>query len=188
MFRSMTGRRKLLVRHRFHDRFYSVDRAWRDGDVLVLSFPMTPRVTRHYKDSAVFERGPLVFSLPLRADWQELKKYAEKSADWQLTTSTPWNYGVEMGDCQATAQELAVGATPFDIAAPAVALRVKGRRLPNWSEKENSAGPLPLSPVSSTSPLQTLTLIPYGAAKLRITAFPALRERSTCGQSVSSSK
>jgi hypothetical protein len=31
-----------------------------------------------------------------------------------------------------------------------------------------------LSPVTSTDPLETVELVPYGAAKLRITAFPRL--------------
>ncbi|MGA8025664.1 MAG: hypothetical protein WB992_00860, partial [Bryobacteraceae bacterium] len=55
-----------------------------------------------------------------------------------------------------------------------------GRPDPQWSIEENSAAPVPLSPVASQESLQTLTLVPYGAAKLRITAFPYLQERSQC--------
>jgi hypothetical protein len=39
---------------------------------------------------------------------------------------------------------------------------------------------VPVSPVTSSDPLESLTLVPYGAAKLRITAFPYLREKSQC--------
>jgi hypothetical protein len=46
--------------------------------------------------------------------------------------------------------------------------------------KENSAAPVPVSPVSSRDPLESLTLVPYGAAKLRVTAFPFLQEKSQC--------
>jgi hypothetical protein len=60
---------------------------------------------------------------------------------------------------------------------------VKGRLLPQWKADDNSAGPIPISPVSSTEALRSLTLIPYGAAKVRITAFPFLNEPSTCGPS-----
>jgi hypothetical protein len=53
-----------------------------------------------------------------------------------------------------------------------IELPVKARRLPSWQVVDDSAGPLPVSPVTSKEPEQTVTLIPYGAAKLRITAFP----------------
>jgi hypothetical protein len=36
--------------------------------------------------------------------------------------------------------------------------------------------PLPESPVQSNEPVETLKLVPYAAAKLRITAFPELLE------------
>src|SRR5262249_16079832 len=53
-------------------------------------------------------------------------------------------------------------------------LRVKGRRLPEWKLIRGSADPPPPSPVSSQEPEESLTLIPYGSAKLSITAFPQL--------------
>lgn len=163
--------------------FYPVKRTWNDGDHLTLKFSMDPRVSHWYRDSAVFERGPLVFSLPLDGQWSELKKYAEKSADWQITPATDWNYAVELGDCDAQVVEHSVGSVPFDVKSAPVLLEVKARRDPQWTVEENSAGPVPLSPVSSTEALGTLTLVPYGAAKLRITAFPYLHEKSQCTSS-----
>ena len=49
---------------------------------------------------------------------------------------------------------------------------MKGRRLPEWELQQGSAGPLPQSPVTGRKAVEELALIPYGAAKLRITAFP----------------
>jgi hypothetical protein len=164
----------------FAKAFYSVRRNWRDGDEVSIEFSMQPRVNRSYRDAAVFERGALVFSLPLDGQWSELKKYAQKSADWQITPAAGWNYAVELGNCDVNATEHAVGSTPFDVKNPPVVLKVRGRRDPQWITEENSAGPLPASPITSEAPLQNLTLVPYGAAKLRITAFPYLRERSEC--------
>jgi uncharacterized protein len=160
--------------------FYSIRREWHDGDVVKLSFPTGARVSHWYHNSAVFERGPLVFSLPLEGKWTGLKKYAEKSADWQITPTTKWNYAVELSQCAANISEHDLGDTPFDTRQPAVKLQVKARELPQWTVYENSAGPLPVSPVSSGATEQGLILIPYGAAKLRITAFPYLNERSSC--------
>jgi hypothetical protein len=165
--------------------FHTIKRTWKDGDRVSVTFLMHPRVTRWYHDSAAFELGPLVFSLPLDGQWSELKKYAERSADWQITPSADWNFAVEVGDCDANAQEHAITAVPFDVKNPPVVLTVKGRRDPQWTVDDNSAGPVPLSPVKSTDPLQTLSLVPYGAAKLRITAFPVLDEKSRCQTAVS---
>jgi hypothetical protein len=55
-----------------------------------------------------------------------------------------------------------------------VELTVTGRRVPAWTLVEGSAGPLPQSPAASNLPDESLTLVPYGSAKLRVTAFPRI--------------
>ena len=160
--------------------FYRLDREWKEGDVVTVSLPVSTRVVHSFNNSAVFERGPLVFSLPLGGDWKPLKQYTAKSSDWQITSERPWNYAVELGGCEPAIAEHTVSATPFDAAHPAVSMQVRGRQVPNWKAIDNSAGAVPVSPVSSTAPLQVLELIPYGAAKLRMTAFPYLNERRVC--------
>jgi hypothetical protein len=67
-----------------------------------------------------------------------------------------------------------MGEYPFSSEGAPVLLRVKGRRIPDWKLVDGSAGPLPMSPISSNETAESLTLIPYGSAKLRITAFPQL--------------
>ena len=161
--------------------FYRLQRNWKSGDQITIKFPMKPRVSHWYRNSAVFERGPLVFSLPLEGTWSELKKYQQKSADWQITSKAAWNFAVELGPCAMQTKKSALGETPFDVKHPAVTLEVKARRVPAWKESENSAGPVPLSPVSTAEPAKSLLLVPYGAAKLRMTAFPFLKERVECG-------
>jgi hypothetical protein len=39
---------------------------------------------------------------------------------------------------------------------------------------DNVADAVPQSPVKTTQPEETISLVPYAAAKLRITAFPVL--------------
>jgi len=162
------------------DGFYTVRRNWESGDHVEIAFDMEPRVTHWYHNSAVFERGPLVFSLPLDGAWSEVKRYAEKSADWEVKPRKPWNLALRIGDCAAKVKEGEIGDAPFDINKVPVSLQIEGRTIPQWREQENSAGPLPLSPVTATSAPERLTLVPYGAAKLRITAFPYLAEKATC--------
>lgn len=160
--------------------FYALRRTWKDGDLVTLTLALHPRVEHSFHNAAVLESGPLVFALPLDAKWEALKHYTAKSADWQLTSSAAWNYAVALTGCEPHANGHAITDTPFDVEHPAVTMEVKARQLPQWKAVENSAGALPSSPVVSSAPLQTLQLVPYGAAKLRITAFPFLNEHDAC--------
>jgi hypothetical protein len=62
---------------------------------------------------------------------------------------------------------------PFTPAAAPLELRAKARKIPGWTfDQHGLAAALRPSPVGSDEPLETVTLIPMGCARLRITAFP----------------
>jgi len=64
---------------------------------------------------------------------------------------------------------------PFEPAAAPIELRVQARRIPDWKQDAlGLVGKLPLSPVRSNEPVESITLIPMGAARLRITSFPVI--------------
>jgi hypothetical protein len=157
--------------------FYTLNRTWQAGDRVNISFPLHARISRWYHNSAAIERGPLVFSLKIGEDWRRIKVQG-LTADWQVEPTTPWNYGLIL-DTKNPGKSVQVvdhpvGDFPFTPSGAPLELHVKGRGLPNWTLQEGSAGPLPESPDSSTQPVEILTLIPYGSAKLRITEFPVL--------------
>jgi uncharacterized protein len=165
--------------------FFSVNREWKKGDQVVLTLPMHVRISRWYHNSAAVERGPLLFSLKVGEKWTKIEKGMSHpapapAADWAVIPTTPWNYGLVV-DADHPGQSITVtkkpmGEYPFGPEGAPIELHVKGRRIPDWKLVEGSAGPLPESPVQSSEPLETLTLIPYGAAKLRVTAFPQLKD------------
>ena len=71
--------------------------------------------------------------------------------------------------------ELPVGELPFSPEGAPVSAKVRGRRVPKWTMENGSAADVPESPVVSSEPLETLTLIPYGCTNLRVTEFPVLK-------------
>ena len=160
--------------------FYRLEREWKSGDKVDLTFPMPVVLERHFQDSLVLRRGPLVFALQIGEDWKKVKG-EEPHADWEVHPTTPWNYGllvdVKNPAASVTLEETPAGEMPFSGASPAVRLKVKARKVPQWKMVNSSAGPLPRSPVPVTGADETVTLIPYGSAKLRVTAFPEIGGR-----------
>ena len=154
--------------------FVAITRRWKTGDVVELTFPMQPRMSRWFHDSIAVERGPLVFSLDPGQSWVELRKRGQ-TADWQVFPTRAWNYGLAISEQTAgglKVEEQPVGAKPFAALSAAVVIQAPAHQLDEWRSQDGVAQTLPQSPVSAKTPQETVTLIPYGAAKLRVTAFP----------------
>ncbi len=156
-------------------KFFRLEREWATGDKVEIHFPMRVINSAWYHNSISIERGPLVFSLKIGESWSALKKTGP-ATDWEIFPTTPWNYALIVDPKNAassfTVTELPAGNQPFSLSGAPVVITAKARRLPGWELEDDSAGPLPVSPVTSKQPVETISLVPYGAAKLRITAFP----------------
>jgi hypothetical protein len=159
-----------------------INREWKEGDRVEIRFPMQPRISRWENNSIAIERGPLVFSLKVGESWTKLDDDA-RAPDWEVRPTTPWNYGLIVNAAHPADSiktvESPIGQYPFSETEAPVQLIMRARRVPEWQSVDDSAGPLPKSPVKSTSPVETVTLLPYGAAKLRITAFPEIVQESS---------
>jgi hypothetical protein len=158
--------------------FARIERGWKAGDCVAVEFPVEPRVSQWFHDSVAVERGALVFSYGIGEDWLMLRDRG-MTADWQVYPTTQWNYALAL-DAASPSHDIAtieaeVSDRPFSGKGAAVKLQVKGRKLPAWQAEDGVAYPVPQSPVTSDQPEETITLIPYAAAKLRITAFPRLK-------------
>jgi hypothetical protein len=153
--------------------FAHLEREWKANDVVQITFPMKPRMVTGFQGSVSIERGPLVFSYNIREDWLKLRDRG-MTADWQVYPSSRWNYALDP-TADISVVERPLTDRPFTADAAPTQLHVSAKLLPSWMAHEGVADTLPQSPVESAEPKETIQLVPYAGAKLRITSFPKLK-------------
>jgi DUF1680 family protein len=158
--------------------FARVEREWKQGDSVEITFPMLPRVLEGFHGSVSVERGPLVFAYNVRESWLKLRDRG-MTADWQVYPGSRWNYALAVNPSDTThaitVSESRITDKPFAAEGTPAQLHLKARLLPTWKASEGTAEPVPQSPVESLESEETIALVPYAAAKLRITSFPRLK-------------
>ena len=161
--------------------FLTIDRTWRDGDEVVLTLPMQLRVIRwrENRNTASVQLGPLTFSLKIGEKYVRAGG-TDKWPAWEIHPTTPWNYGLVL-DSQETTRGFEVvrsempDGQPFTPDAVPIEIRAPAKRIPNWQlDDRGLVGLMQPSPIKSDEPIETVKLIPMGAARLRITAFPVI--------------
>ncbi len=128
----------------------------RDGDVVVLDFPMKTTVSRWYENAASVERGPLSYALKIESKWVE-KFFTEDvgygKTYWEVYPESPWNYALIKSDVNAPEKTFKVNTDSLRLSsdwywspdnAP-VYIEARAARLPHWTLYNGSAGPFPYS-------------------------------------------
>ncbi len=161
--------------------FLAVNRQWKNGDTITLRLPMRIAVTTWAKNKGAVSvnYGPLSFALAIKERWQRYGNNPDWP-EWEVFPDSPWNYGLDLGTDPAKAIKVIhrpgpLAAQPFTPDAAPIRLRVPARRVPGWQvDQFNVAGLLQASPAKSTEPVEQIALVPMGAARLRISAFPTV--------------
>ncbi|GAB1639856.1 beta-L-arabinofuranosidase domain-containing protein [Krasilnikovia sp. MM14-A1259] len=153
-----------------------ISRTWADGDRIVLKMPMRARTqtwTANHGSVSV-NYGALTFSLAITENWSQ----TGGTAAWPTSEVRPgsaWNYGLDGATQFAVTTGLGDTNDPFTAANAPIRITTPARKIPGWQpDADTIVTTLQDSPTPSNEPVEQVTLIPMGAARLRITSFPTV--------------
>lgn len=180
------------------DSYIRLEREWSNGDQVTLNLPMelATRTWQVNQNSVSIDYGPLTFSLKIQEGYKKISSIESAIGDskWQedadpekwpayeISPLSPWNYGLIMNkkdlsqSFRVVRKEWPADNYPFSPDHTPIEIRAKGRQIPSWGiDKFGLVDVLPMYPVKTNMPVEDITLIPMGAARLRISAFPQFK-------------
>jgi hypothetical protein len=164
--------------------YVRLERTWSNGDTVSLRMPMQIQVRRWEKNNqaASVDYGPLTFSLKIGERWS---KYGgtDQWPEFEVYPTTAWNYGLILNEKNPAKSFVisrkagTISPQPFTPDSAPIELHARAKKIPQWKQDSlGLVGKLQPSPVLSAEPIETVTLIPMGAARLRICSFPVIGE------------
>jgi hypothetical protein len=162
--------------------YLRMNRTWDPDDRIEIKFPMELRIRtwRGNHNSVSIDRGPLTYSLRIT------ERYVRHGGTdawpaWDIFPDSPWNYSLVLPE-KNPARALKViqnlwpdDDQPFVAQGAPIQIQAKARRIPAWTlDDKGLVQEVPDSPVRSTERIESVTLIPMGAARLRIASFPVI--------------
>jgi hypothetical protein len=184
--------------------FVRVERMWHNRDKIFLELPMevSARTWTNNHNSLSIDYGPLTFSLKIGERYvaQDSSKTAQNDSSWQkgadtskwpsyeIHPTTAWNYGLVWDGREATKvfkvsrKSWPKNDFPFTLDDAPLKISAKARKIPAWTlDRYGLCAPLQASPALTTEPVETVELVPMGAARLRISSFPTVTTDSQTG-------
>lgn len=153
----------------------ALDRDWGGTHRIVLQLRAETEVRHGFDDAVTLTRGPIVFAAAVDEDWRVIGGEPPHES-WEVLPLSPWNHALVLDpETKRPEVEFArkpLGHEPFTPEGAPVRLRAPARRVPEWRIEHGAAAAPPMSPVSAHGDTETIDLIPYGAARLRVTEIP----------------
>lgn len=171
-------------------KYARITREWSDADEIVLTVPMeiNYRQWQVNKNSVSVDYGPLSLSLKIDEDYQQKdsRETAIGDSKWQegadasawptyeIYPASSWNYALQTSaPITVERKEWPFNNNPFTLTTVPLEFKAKGRLIPEWKVDEYGlCGVLPYEDARKAEVVDEITLIPMGAARLRIASFP----------------
>ncbi len=155
-----------------------ITRTWHNGDRLTLSFPMHIELTTWKKnhDAVSIQRGPLTYSLKIGEQYVR-KGGTDRWPANEIHPTEDWNYGLipDVKQLKVSIHPMPANGQPFSCEAAPVTITAPARQIPEWGlDAKGLVLPLQQCPARTTLPIKTVTLVPMGAARIRICSFPTV--------------
>lgn len=177
--------------------YLRLERAWGKDDEVILNVPMklSQSVWQVNQNSRSINYGPLTFSLKIRENYTTVSSTEtaigdskwQKNADpakwptYEITPASDWNYALVIDDTLPLEQNFEVVRTtwpsddhPFTVESTPIEIKARGKKVKGWKiDQYGLTGELPVEEFRKfEAGTEEITLIPMGAARLRISAFP----------------
>ena len=184
---------KIEAAENSNGKFILLEKVWQNGDKVEVRFPSEIKVSENIRNGGItIDKGPFSYSLqipekentvissseadnPKKEQWDE-KNDMEGNIWLELLPEAPWNYGL-LPEEGFTFEECPLPEEyPFYWATPPMIIKAKGKKIPNWKLQDHMCAELQHSPIKSNEPVEELTLIPMGCARLRLTVFPVISD------------
>jgi hypothetical protein len=167
-----------------------IQREWQSGDEVKLHFPMNLTLRRWAlnKGSVTVDYGPLTLSLLIRERYVTVdsRATAQHDSGWQpgadaskwpsyeIYADSPWNYGLPPTVSGLEVERLPWPDDNYPFTLESVPLRVHahGALIPSWGQDATGLCQVLPDADAPRGTLEPITLVPMGAARLRISAFP----------------
>ncbi len=162
--------------------YIRVEREWETTAAVRLTLPMSISLTTWASNHncVSVNRGPLTYSLKIEETYTR-DGGTDTWPAWEIAPAAPWNYGLVLDETNPPSSFTVVNKAwpasdnPFDTNSAPIELRVTARRIPQWTlDIRGVVQNLQQSPAASSQTNETVSLVPMGGARLRISAFPVI--------------
>lgn len=179
-----------------HGRYIRVERTWKNGDEIELTLPMTLHAQCYpqNKSSVSVNYGPLTLSLKIDEIYEQHdsrdKNFVQDDSHWQdgvdaslwpcyvLRPGSDWNYALKVDENNLPVEFSVIKKSwpaddfPFTLSNVPFEFKAIGKKIASWGYDNTGMTDLVPTKWDERADENQITLVPMGAARLRISAFP----------------